>query len=68
MTALGGATQRSSLESGKASPTSSPDSVPTVVMGTESRGSLLGLLVAMHLGIGFAEVRKEVERASDDDV
>lgn len=45
-----------------------PDSVPTVVMGTESRGSLLGPLVARHLGIGFAEVRKKAERASDDDV
>jgi adenine phosphoribosyltransferase len=45
-----------------------PDSLPTVVMGTESRGSLLGPLVACHLGIGFAEVRKEAERASDDDV
>jgi adenine phosphoribosyltransferase len=45
-----------------------PDPVATVVMGTESRGSLLGPLVACHLGIGFAEVRKEAERASDDDV
>jgi len=45
-----------------------PDSLPTVVMGTESRGSLLGPLVARHLGIGFAEVRKKAERASDDDV
>lgn len=44
-----------------------PDSAPTVVMGTESRGSLLGPLVARHLGIGFAEVRKQAERASDDD-
>lgn len=44
------------------------DSKPTVVMGTESRGSLLGPLVATHLGVGFAEVRKEAERASDDDV
>ena len=36
-----------------------PDSFPTIVMGTESRGSLLGPLVACHLGIGFVEVRKE---------
>jgi adenine phosphoribosyltransferase len=41
-----------------------PNSAPTVVMGTESRGSLLGPLVARHLGIGFAEVRKKAERAS----
>jgi len=40
---------------------------PTVVLGTESRGSLLGPLVAIHLGVGFAEVRKGAERASDDD-
>ncbi len=45
-----------------------PEITPTVVMGTESRGCLLGPLVAAHLGIGFAEVRKRAERASDDDV
>jgi len=48
-----------------------PDSVPTVVLGvkgTESRGSLLGTLVARHLGIRFAEVRRKAERASDNDV
>lgn len=39
----------------------------TVVMGTESRGFAVALLVAAHLGIGVAEVRKEPERASDDD-
>lgn len=44
------------------------DAAPTVVMGTESRGSLLGPLVASHLGLGFIEVRKEAARASDDDV
>ncbi|MDN5767208.1 MAG: hypothetical protein L0H96_09315 [Humibacillus sp.] len=44
-----------------------PDVTPTVVLGTESRGSLLGPLVAVHLGVGFAEVRKRPERASDDD-
>lgn len=37
-----------------------PDCSATVVMGTESRGSLIGPLVATHLGIGFAEVRKGV--------
>ncbi len=45
-----------------------PDESPTVIIGSESRGSLLGPLVATHLGIGFAEVRKEAEPASDDDV
>lgn len=40
---------------------------PTVVMGSASRGTLLGPLVATHLGIGFAEVRKGADRASDDD-
>jgi adenine phosphoribosyltransferase len=37
------------------------------VLGTESRGSLLGPLTAVYLGVGFAEVRKGAERASDDD-
>ena len=31
---------------------------PTVVLGPESRGSLLGGLVAAALGVGFVEVRK----------
>lgn len=44
------------------------DAIPTVVMGTESRGSLLGPLVASHVGLGFIEVRKEAAFASDDDV
>lgn len=43
------------------------DSTPTVVMGTESHGSLLGVLAAQHLGIGFAEVRKDPGRAADSD-
>jgi adenine phosphoribosyltransferase len=43
------------------------DAVPTVVLGTESRGSLLGVLTAQHLGIGFAEVRKDPGRAADSD-
>ena len=45
-----------------------PDTEPTVVMGVESRGSLLGPLVAVHRGVGFAEVRKQPERGSDDDL
>lgn len=40
---------------------------PTVVMGTQSRGSLLGVLVARSLVVGFAEVRKNPGRAADSD-
>ena len=43
------------------------DERPTVIMGTQSRGSLLGVLTAHHLGVGFAEVRKDPGRASDSD-
>ncbi|GAB3850934.1 phosphoribosyltransferase family protein [Dactylosporangium cerinum] len=31
---------------------------PTLVVGPVSRGSLVGALVAAHLGVGFVEVRK----------
>lgn len=44
-----------------------PGSTPTVVIGTESHGSVLGVLAAQHLGIGFAEVRKDPGRAADSD-
>jgi adenine phosphoribosyltransferase len=44
-----------------------PDPTATVVMGTESRGSLLGPLVATHLAVGYAEVRKGAMPGSDDD-
>ncbi|MEV5041304.1 adenine phosphoribosyltransferase [Microbacterium sp. LMI1x-1-1.1] len=44
-----------------------PDEEPTVVMGTQSRGSLLGVLCAQHLGVGFAEVRKNPGCAADSD-
>lgn len=44
------------------------DAQPTVVLGTESHGFLLGPLVASHLGIGFAGVRKGPERTSHDEV
>lgn len=44
-----------------------PDERPTVVMGTQSRGSLLGVLTARHLGVGFAEVRKDPGRGADSD-
>ncbi|MGN7970099.1 phosphoribosyltransferase family protein [Microbacterium sp. 22296] len=43
------------------------DDVPTVVMGPQSRGSLLGVLVANALGVGFAEVRKDPPRVVDSD-
>ncbi|WP_104169013.1 phosphoribosyltransferase family protein [Arthrobacter sp. SX1312] len=43
------------------------DSAPTVVMGTESRGSLLGVLTAQYVGVGFAEVRKNPGRAANSD-
>jgi adenine phosphoribosyltransferase len=34
------------------------DSDPTVVIGIESRGQMLGALVAIELGVGFVEIRK----------
>lgn len=43
------------------------DEPPTVVMGTESRGSMLGVLTAQSIGVGFAEVRKDPGRAADSD-
>lgn len=44
------------------------DAQPTVILGTEAHGFLLGPLVAQHRGIGFAAVRKAPERASHDEV
>lgn len=43
------------------------DSPPTVVLGPQSRGALLGALVAAHLGIGLVELRKRPEPAADSD-
>jgi adenine phosphoribosyltransferase len=40
---------------------------PTVVLGPDSRGSLIGPLVAVHLGTGFVEVRKNSGPAVDSD-
>jgi len=40
---------------------------PTVVLGLQSRGVLLGALVALELGVGLVEVRKEPSQASDSD-
>jgi adenine phosphoribosyltransferase len=38
------------------------DSTPTVVVGVESRGCVLGPLVAVSLGVGFVEVRKNPDQ------
>ena len=40
---------------------------PEVVMGPQSRGALVGGLVAQHLGLGLIEMRKEVSRLADSD-
>ena len=44
-----------------------PEATPTVVLGPDSRGSLIGPLVALHLGLGFVEVRKNRTPAGDTD-
>lgn len=38
---------------------------PTVVAGIETRGLVLGPLTALHLGVGFVEVRKEYGTAGE---
>ncbi|MBE1608137.1 phosphoribosyltransferase family protein [Actinopolymorpha pittospori] len=43
------------------------DTHPTVVLGLQSRGCLLGSLVAQHLGLGLIEVRKDPVRSADSD-
>jgi adenine phosphoribosyltransferase len=43
------------------------DESPTVVAGPQSRGSLLGSLVAVHLGVGFVELVKDPGPAADSD-
>jgi adenine phosphoribosyltransferase len=40
---------------------------PTVVLGPQSRGALLGALVATHLNIGLIEMRKDPCPAADSD-
>lgn len=40
---------------------------PTIVLGPQSRGALLGALVAAHLHVGLVEVRKEPCPAADSD-
>lgn len=43
------------------------DASPTVVLGTQSRGTLLAPLVAVHLGVGMVEVRKDDGPLADSD-
>ena len=43
------------------------DPLPTVVLGLQSRGSLLGALVAVHLQVGLVEVRKDPHPSTDSD-
>jgi adenine phosphoribosyltransferase len=43
------------------------DVSPTVVLGVEARGFILGPLVAVTLGVSFVEVRKDPEQFSDSD-
>ncbi|HEU5471222.1 MAG TPA: phosphoribosyltransferase family protein [Actinophytocola sp.] len=40
---------------------------PTVVLGLESRGFIVGGAVALHLRVGFVEVRKNPERGAASD-
>jgi adenine phosphoribosyltransferase len=43
------------------------DRPPTVVLGPQSSGCLLGPLVALHLHVGFVEVRKDRGPSGDSD-
>lgn len=43
------------------------DDEPTVVIGPVSRGSLVGAVTAMALGVGFVEIRKNQAAAMDSD-
>jgi adenine phosphoribosyltransferase len=43
------------------------DDPPTVVLGIESRGCLLGPLVAVAFGVGFVEVRKDHSQLTHSD-
>ena len=40
---------------------------PTLVLGPQSRGALLGALVAVHLQLGLVELRRDPSRAADSD-
>jgi adenine phosphoribosyltransferase len=43
------------------------DHRPTLVLGPQSRGALLGALVAAHLRVGLVELRKDPLPAADSD-
>lgn len=43
------------------------DASPSIVVGMASRGTLLGSLVALHLGVGLVEVRKNPHPSTDSD-
>ncbi|TWD80243.1 adenine phosphoribosyltransferase [Kribbella amoyensis] len=43
------------------------DETPTVVIGPQSRGTLVGALTAAALGVGLVEARKVVTQATDSD-
>lgn len=43
------------------------DADPDVILAPQSRGTLVGALVAQYLGIGLIEMRKEVSRLDDTD-
>jgi adenine phosphoribosyltransferase len=44
-----------------------PDGQPTIVIGPESRGTLMGALAATTLGVGLVEARKDPGPAADSD-
>jgi adenine phosphoribosyltransferase len=44
-----------------------PDTAPTLVLAPQSRGPLVGSLVAVHLEVGLVEVRKNPGPAADSD-
>jgi adenine phosphoribosyltransferase len=43
------------------------DLQPTLVIGPQSRGTLLGALVAVHLGVGLVELRKDPDPSADSE-
>ncbi len=43
------------------------DSDADVVLAPQSRGTLVGALVANHMGVGLIELRKEADRFTDQD-
>ncbi len=43
------------------------DLKPTLVLGPQSRGALLGALVALELGVGLVELRKDPQPSADSD-